>query len=46
MSLAVVDRVVANVRRDLDDGTWSARQGHLQSLEEYDAGLRLVANAR
>lgn len=41
MDPAVVDRVVAAVRRDLDDGTWDARHGHLRELEEYDAGLRL-----
>jgi SAM-dependent methyltransferase len=38
----VVDRVVAAVERDLRDGTWEARHGHLRELSEYDAGLRLV----
>lgn len=38
----VVERVVADVRRDLADGTWEARNGHLRALDEYDAGLRLV----
>ena len=38
----VVDRVVAAVDRDLRDGTWESRHGHLRSLDEYDAGLRLV----
>ena len=38
----VVDRVVEAVGRDLRDGTWDARHGHLRELEEYDAGLRLV----
>lgn len=38
----VVDRVVSNVRRDLADGTWDARHGHLRLLSEYDGGLRLV----
>jgi SAM-dependent methyltransferase len=38
----VVDRVVANVRRDLNDGTWDARHGHLRALSEYDGGLRLL----
>jgi SAM-dependent methyltransferase len=38
----VVERVVGEVRRDLEDGTWDARHGHLRELDEYDAGLRLV----
>jgi SAM-dependent methyltransferase len=45
MSPEVVDRVVKAVERDLQDGTWDARHGHLRELDEYDAGLRLlVAN--
>jgi len=39
---AVVARVVAAVRRDLADGTWDARHGHLRDLDAYDVGLRLV----
>jgi SAM-dependent methyltransferase len=39
---AVVARVVTAVRRDLDDGTWDARHGHLRELREYDGGLRLI----
>lgn len=47
MPTAVVDRVVRAVKRDLRDGTWDARHGHLRLLDEYDAGLRLVvANPR
>jgi SAM-dependent methyltransferase len=42
MDPAVVDRVVRAVERDLADGTWVARHGHLRELAEYDAGLRLV----
>ena len=38
----VVDRVVEAVERDLSDGTWDARHGHLRELDEYDAGLRLL----
>jgi SAM-dependent methyltransferase len=38
----VVERVVRNVERDLADGTWDERHGHLRELDEYDAGLRLV----
>jgi SAM-dependent methyltransferase len=39
---AVAARAVAALRRDLEDGTWDARHGHLRALEAYDAGLRLV----
>jgi len=42
MSPAVVARVVADVERDLADGTWDARNGRLRTLDAYDAGLRLV----
>jgi SAM-dependent methyltransferase len=42
MPEAVVERVVADVARDLADGTWDARNGELRTLEEHDAGLRLV----
>jgi len=38
----VVERVVGDVRRDLADGTWDRRHGHLRALDEYDAGLRLI----
>jgi SAM-dependent methyltransferase len=38
----VVQRVVADVARDLASGAWDARHGHLRGLDEYDAGLRLV----
>ena len=38
----VVSRVVAAVRRHLEDGTWEARYGHLRALSEYDGGLRLI----
>lgn len=42
MPEAVVDRVVADVRRDLQDGTWDERHGHLRALEELDVGMRLI----
>ena len=42
MSSDVVDRVVNDVRRDLESGAWDERYGWLRSLEEFDAGLRLV----
>jgi SAM-dependent methyltransferase len=46
MAPAVVERVVAAVGRDLDDGSWESRHGHLRKLEAYDVGLRLVINTR
>jgi hypothetical protein len=42
MPPAVVEQVVAAVRRDLDDGTWDARHGHLRALDAFDACLRFV----
>jgi SAM-dependent methyltransferase len=44
MPREVVDRVVQAVERDLHDGTWEARHGHLHELDEYDAGLRLLVS--
>jgi hypothetical protein len=41
-SAEVVERVVRDVRRDLESGEWDRRHGHLRSLEALDAGLRLV----
>ena len=40
----VVERVVEAVERDLRDGTWDARHGHLRELDEYDVGMRLVVS--
>ena len=42
MPTNVVDRVVSEVSRDLASGLWDKRHGHLRSLDEFDAGLRLV----
>jgi SAM-dependent methyltransferase len=42
MERAVVDRVVADLERDLADGSWDARYGELRELAAYDAGMRLV----
>jgi SAM-dependent methyltransferase len=42
MDPAVVKRVVAEVDRDLRDGTWDRRYGHLRNLDELDVGMRLV----
>lgn len=44
MHSEVVSRVVAAVGRDLLDGTWDVRHGHLRRLDQYDAGLRLVVS--
>ena len=41
----VVNRVVEAVARDLEDGTWEARHGHLRELDEYDVGLRLLVTS-
>jgi hypothetical protein len=38
----VVERVAAEVARDLAEGTWDARHGRLRELAELDVGLRLV----
>lgn len=38
----VVDRVVSDVRRDLEDGSWERRYGYLRSLSSLDVGLRLI----
>lgn len=42
MSEVVIERVVSAVSRDLADGSWDARHGHLRQLEEYDVGVRLI----
>jgi SAM-dependent methyltransferase len=44
MPSGVVERVVRDLGRDLADGAWDARYGHLRSLDAYDVGLRLVVN--
>ena len=43
MSVEVVNRVVEAVERDLQDGTWDARHGHLRELDEFE-GLRLLVS--
>lgn len=42
MEPTVVNRVVAEVDKDLRDGSWDQRNGHLQDLPAFDAGLRLL----
>lgn len=44
MPAHVVERVVGEVRRDLETGAWDARHGYLRELPSYDAGLRLLVN--
>ncbi len=44
MTPQVVERAVLAIERDLNDGTWDARHGHLRALDRYDAGLRLLVN--
>lgn len=39
---ATIARVVSDVTRDLANGTWAARHGHLRHLRALDVGLRLV----
>jgi SAM-dependent methyltransferase len=42
MEPEVVDRAVGGLAADLESGAWDARHGELRSLDEYDAGLRLI----
>ncbi len=44
MEPPVVDRVLHELRRDLDSGAWDARHGELRTLDSYDVGLRLVVS--
>jgi SAM-dependent methyltransferase len=41
---AIVERVVTQLRADLESGAWDARHGDLRRLSAYDAGLRLVVS--
>jgi SAM-dependent methyltransferase len=45
MDPSVVQRVVRDVRRDLESGVWDERHGHLRKLDAFDAGLRLIVSA-
>ena len=45
MDRSVVERVVREVRRDLESGEWDERHGHLRKLDAFDAGLRLIVSA-
>jgi len=44
LDAAIVERVVRDVRRDLESGAWDERHGHLRALDEFDAGLRLIVS--
>jgi hypothetical protein len=44
MPSSVVERVVADVERDLRTGSWDARHARLRELPSFDAGLRLLVN--
>ncbi len=44
MEPAVVERVVAQVKRDLESGAWDARHGALRRRESCDVGFRLLIN--
>lgn len=39
---AAVERFVARLRRDLDEGTWDRRYGHLRKQPSFDGPLRLL----
>ncbi len=40
--IGAVEPGLARLRRDLDDGTWERRHGHLLSQSELDLGYRIV----
>ena len=46
MDASVVQRVVRDVRRDLENGVWDERHGHLRKLDAFDAGLRLIVSSK
>lgn len=39
---AIQPRFVASLSRDLENGTWDAKWGHLRTLSEWDGSLRLI----
>ena len=38
----VINRVIEELKRDLDSGEWDKKYGELRTLAEYDAGLRII----
>lgn len=45
MDPSVVRRVEADVRTDLENGSWDRRHGHLRDLDALDVGMRLLVAA-
>jgi hypothetical protein len=41
---ATSEKYVQHLRRDLADGTWDGRYGHLRTQREYEGSLRLVVS--
>ncbi|MQB43855.1 SAM-dependent methyltransferase [Rhizobium sp. ICMP 5592] len=41
---SVGDRFVADLSRDLNDGTWDARHGHLRTQPAFEGSLRLIVS--
>lgn len=39
---AIGDRFVSTLSRDLEDGTWDARYGHLRTQPRFEGSLRLI----
>lgn len=39
----VVERGLADLRRDIESGEWERRNGYLRELDELDVGIRLVS---
>ena len=39
---AAAERAINRLQRDLETGKWDERYGHLRTMPEYDAGLRLI----
>lgn len=39
-----VSSAMKQLRRDLDDGAWEERYGHLRDMEEFDVGVRLAVS--
>lgn len=40
----IIARALTNLERDLADGTWDRRHGHLRAQESHEAGYRLVTS--
>jgi SAM-dependent methyltransferase len=39
---AIVERNIARLAAEIDDGTWDEKYGHLRALESIDLGYRLI----